>query len=62
MLLGAWWGPTPAAEVRELADEALGTTSSKRLESYARVVRGAAIAVEGQLEEGRAEVQAGKER
>ena len=60
MLLGAWWGPTSVAEVRELADEALGTTSSKRLESYARIVRGAAIAVQGRLEEGRAEVRAGR--
>jgi class 3 adenylate cyclase/tetratricopeptide (TPR) repeat protein len=60
MLLGAWWGPTPAAEARELADEALGRTSSKRLESYARVVRGAAMAVEGRLEEGRAEIEAGR--
>jgi class 3 adenylate cyclase/tetratricopeptide (TPR) repeat protein len=60
MLLGAWWGPTSAAEVRELADEALATTSSKRLESYARIVRGAAIAAQGRPEEGRAEVRAGK--
>ena len=60
MLLGAWWGPTSVAEVRELADEALGTTSSKRLESYARIVRGAAIAAQGQVEEGRAEVRAGR--
>ena len=60
MLLGAWWGPTSVAEVRELADEALATTSSKRLESYARIVRGVAIAAEGRLEEGRAEVLAGR--
>jgi tetratricopeptide (TPR) repeat protein len=60
MLLGAWWGPTSAEEVRELADEALGTTSSKRLESYARIVRGVAIAAQGRLEEGRAEVRVGK--
>jgi tetratricopeptide (TPR) repeat protein len=60
MLLGAWWGPTSVAEVRELADEALGTTSSKRLESYARIVRGVTLAAEGQLEEGRGEVLAGK--
>ena len=36
MLLGAWWGPTSLAEVRELADQTLATTSSKRLEGYAR--------------------------
>jgi class 3 adenylate cyclase/tetratricopeptide (TPR) repeat protein len=60
MLLGAWWGPTSAEEVRELADEALRTTSSKRLESYARIVRGVAIASTGRLEEGRTEVRAGR--
>jgi class 3 adenylate cyclase/tetratricopeptide (TPR) repeat protein len=60
MLLGAWWGPTSAGEVRELADDALRTTSSKRLESYARVVHGVAIAVSGRLEEGRTEVLAGR--
>ncbi len=60
MLLGAWFGPTSAEEVRELADEALRTTSSKRLESYARIVRGVAIAAQGRLEEGRAEVRVGK--
>jgi len=60
MLLGAWWGPTSVSEVRELADDALATTSSKRLESYARVVRGVAVAAEGRLEEGRADVLAGK--
>jgi tetratricopeptide (TPR) repeat protein len=60
MLLGAWWGPTSVAEVLELADEALRTTSSKRLESYARIVHGVAIAVSGRLEEGRAEVQSGR--
>jgi tetratricopeptide (TPR) repeat protein len=60
LLLSAWWGPTSVAETRELADEALATTSSKRLEAYARVVRGVAIAAEGRLEEGRSEVRAGK--
>jgi tetratricopeptide (TPR) repeat protein len=60
MLLGAWWGPTSVTEVRELADEALATTSSKRLEAYAQVVHGVAVGAEGRLEEGRAEVRAGK--
>jgi class 3 adenylate cyclase/tetratricopeptide (TPR) repeat protein len=60
MLLGAWWAPTPVAEVRELAEKTLATTSSKRLEAYARVVYGVAVAAEGGLEEGRAEVRAGK--
>jgi class 3 adenylate cyclase/tetratricopeptide (TPR) repeat protein len=60
MLLGAWWGPTSVADVRELADETLATTSSKRLEGYARVVRGVAVAAEGRLEEGRGAVLAGK--
>ena len=60
MLLGAWWGPTSVAEVRELADEALRTRSSKRLESYARIVRGVTLAADGRLEEGRGEVLAGK--
>jgi ATP/maltotriose-dependent transcriptional regulator MalT len=60
MLLGAWGGPTSVTEVLELADEALATTSSKRLEAYARIVRGVAFGAEGRLEEGRAEVRAGK--
>ena len=60
MLLGAWWGPTSAEEVRELADEALLRTSSKRLESYARIVHGVAIAAQGRLGEGRAEVREGR--
>jgi tetratricopeptide (TPR) repeat protein len=60
MLLGAWWGPTSLAEVRELADHTLASTSTKRLEGYARVVGGVAIAAEGRLEEGRDEVLAGR--
>jgi class 3 adenylate cyclase/tetratricopeptide (TPR) repeat protein len=60
MLLGAWWGPTSLVEVRQLADQTLARTSSKRLEGYARVVRGVTIAAEGRLEEGRDEVLAGK--
>jgi class 3 adenylate cyclase/tetratricopeptide (TPR) repeat protein len=60
MLLAAWWGPTSTAEALQLADDALGQTSSTRLESYARIVRGVAMGAQGQLEEGRAEVRAGK--
>src|SRR3982751_5251445 len=59
MLLGAWWGPTHVSEVIRLADEAVARGSSKRLEAYARVVRGAAIGAEGRLAEGREELTAG---
>ena len=60
MLLGAWWGPTPVPEVARLADEALTTGSFKRLEGYARMVRGAAAGAVGRLEEGREDTAAGK--
>jgi tetratricopeptide (TPR) repeat protein len=60
MLLGGWWGRTTAPEAIRLADEALARSSSKRLEAYARVVGGAAVAVSGRLDEGREKIDAGR--
>jgi class 3 adenylate cyclase/tetratricopeptide (TPR) repeat protein len=60
MLLGAWWGRATASESIRLADEALVRSSSKRLEAYAHVVGGAAVAVSGRLDEGREQIAAGR--
>jgi len=60
MLLNAWWGPMPIDEAIRFADEAIATTSSTRLEGYARVVRGAATGAAGRLDEGREELAAGR--
>jgi class 3 adenylate cyclase len=60
MLLNAWWGPMPIDEAIRFADEVIATTSSTRLEGYARVVRGAANGAAGRLDEGREELAAGR--
>jgi class 3 adenylate cyclase/tetratricopeptide (TPR) repeat protein len=60
MVLGAWWSPMPVSEVLRLADDAMATSSSKRLEGHARVVRGAVLAVGGDLAGGRREIAAGR--
>jgi len=60
MLLNAWWGPMPIDEAVRFADEAIATTSSTRLEGYARVVRGVATGAAGRLDEGREELAAGR--
>ena len=60
MVLGAWWGPTAFPEAIRLADEAVATATSKRLEAYAHVVAGGAIGAGGQLEEGRERIASGK--
>ena len=60
MVLGAWWGRMTVTDVIRLADEALATGSSKRLEAYAGVVAGCAMGVGGRLEEGRERIAAGR--
>jgi tetratricopeptide (TPR) repeat protein len=60
MLLNAWWGPMPIDEAIRFADEVIATTSSTRLEGYARVVRGAANGAAGRLDQGREELAAGR--
>jgi class 3 adenylate cyclase/tetratricopeptide (TPR) repeat protein len=60
MLLGGWWGRTTAPEAIRLADEALARSSSKRLEAYAHVVGGAAVALSGRLDEGREKIADGR--
>jgi tetratricopeptide (TPR) repeat protein len=60
MLLGGLWGRTTALETIRLADEALARSSSKRLEAYALVVGGAAVALSGRLDEGREKIAAGR--
>jgi tetratricopeptide (TPR) repeat protein len=60
MLLGGWWGRTTAPETIRLADEALALSSSKRLEAYAHVVGGAAVALSGRVDGGRERIAAGR--
>ena len=60
MVLGAWWGRMTVTDVIRLADEALATGSSKRLEAYAGVVAGCAMGVGGRLEEGRERIASGR--
>jgi class 3 adenylate cyclase/tetratricopeptide (TPR) repeat protein len=60
MVLGAWWGRMTVTEVIRLAEEAVATGSSKRLEAYAGVVAGCAMGVGGRLEEGRERIAAGR--
>jgi class 3 adenylate cyclase/tetratricopeptide (TPR) repeat protein len=60
MVLGAWWGRMTVTDVVRLAEEALATGSSKRLEAYAGVVAGCAMGVGGRLEEGRERIASGR--
>jgi class 3 adenylate cyclase len=60
LLLGTSWGPTTVAETIRLADEALATATSKRLEAYAQIVRGGALGASGRLEEGREQISTGR--
>jgi len=55
-----WWGPTPNDEAIRRCDEFIARSSSKRLEAVARMMRGAAKAGLGRLDEGREDVAAGR--
>jgi class 3 adenylate cyclase len=55
-----WWGPTPADEGIRRCDEFIGRSSSKRVEATALMIRGNLKAVQGRLEEGRADGVAGR--
>jgi class 3 adenylate cyclase/tetratricopeptide (TPR) repeat protein len=56
-----WWGTTPADEGIRRCDEWMGRSPSKRLEAIALLVRGTQKAALRQLEDGRADVAAGRE-
>jgi tetratricopeptide (TPR) repeat protein len=60
VLLSSAFGPTPVEETIRMCDEALASTSSKRLEAMALVVRGSSKACGGHLQEGRDEITAGR--
>jgi class 3 adenylate cyclase/tetratricopeptide (TPR) repeat protein len=60
MLLAAWWGPRPISEALRLCDEVLAGAPSKRLEAQTLIIRGAARAVVGELEEGRRDIATGR--
>jgi class 3 adenylate cyclase/tetratricopeptide (TPR) repeat protein len=60
VLLTSAFGPSGVEETIRLCDETLAETASKRLEAMALVVRGACRASKGRVEEGRAEVAAGR--
>jgi class 3 adenylate cyclase/tetratricopeptide (TPR) repeat protein len=60
IVINAWWGPRTVPETIRLADEAAAKGSSKRLEAYALVVGGAAIAAGGRLKEGREKIALGR--
>ena len=56
-----WWGATPADEGVLLCNEWMASSPSKRLEAIALLVRGTQKAALKQIEEGRADVIAGRE-
>jgi class 3 adenylate cyclase len=56
----AWFGPIPADEGIRQCDAMLERSSSKRLEATAVMMRGAQKAARGMLDEGRADVAAGR--
>jgi hypothetical protein len=60
MLLAAWWGPRPIHEALRLCDEVLAGAPSKRLEAQALIIRGAARAVVGEVEDGRRDIAVGR--
>jgi class 3 adenylate cyclase len=55
-----WWGPTPVEEGIRRCEEVMAVSTSKRLEGIARLIRGALLAALDRLEEGRAEIAAGR--
>jgi len=58
-----WWGPTPAEEGIRQADEILRQSAGyPHLEAIAAVARGCLKGFQGQLDAGRADIQAGRAR
>jgi class 3 adenylate cyclase/tetratricopeptide (TPR) repeat protein len=60
MLWASWWGPATVDETLRLCEEVRGTTESKRVQAHALLMQGAAKGCLGLLEEGRADIQAGR--
>ena len=56
-----WWGATPADEGVRLCNEWMASSPSKRLEAIALLIRGTQKAALKQIEDGRADVAAGRE-
>ena len=56
-----WWGATPADEGVRLCNEWMASSPSKRLEAIALLIRGTQKAALTQIEDGRADVAAGRE-
>ncbi len=55
-----WWGHTPTDEGIRLCDDLLSSSESKRVEGVTTMVRGLLKAERGRLEDGRADVAAGR--
>jgi tetratricopeptide (TPR) repeat protein len=60
MIWASWWGPMTVDESIRLCDETLAVTRSKRVEAHALIMRGAAKAASGRLDEGREDIGAGR--
>jgi class 3 adenylate cyclase/tetratricopeptide (TPR) repeat protein len=60
MLWASWWSPMSAEESIRLCDETRAASGSKRVEAHSLIIGGAAKAAAGRLEEGRAEIAAGR--
>jgi class 3 adenylate cyclase/tetratricopeptide (TPR) repeat protein len=60
MLWGAWWGPLGVEEMIRICDETIESTPSKHLEATSMMMRGVARTTRGELDEGRAEMAAGR--
>jgi hypothetical protein len=60
MLWAAWWGPLDVEEMIRFCDETIESTPSKHLEATSMLMRGVARTTRGELNEGRAEIAAGR--
>ncbi len=60
MLWAAWWGPLGVEEMIRMCDETIESTPSKHLEATSVMMRGVARTTRGELDEGRAEMAAGR--
>jgi tetratricopeptide (TPR) repeat protein len=60
ILWASWWGPPTTEETLRLCEEVRATTESKRVEAHALIMQGAAKGSLGLLEEGRADIGAGR--